>query len=56
LSVALDAHLISSPVDAKMTIETTTGTVSDLKRVKNSVIGNPLAKGGIVRDEELMRR
>jgi hypothetical protein len=39
-----------------MTIETTTVIVSDLKRVKNSVIGNPLAKDGIVRDEELMRR
>ncbi|KAJ2911973.1 hypothetical protein MD484_g8439, partial [Candolleomyces efflorescens] len=39
-----------------MTIETTNATVSDLKKVKNSVIGNPLAKDGIVRNEELMRR
>ncbi|KAJ2913122.1 hypothetical protein MD484_g7287, partial [Candolleomyces efflorescens] len=39
-----------------MTIDTTKTTVSDLKKVKNSVIGNPLAKDGIVRNEELMRR
>ncbi|KAJ2911960.1 hypothetical protein MD484_g8455, partial [Candolleomyces efflorescens] len=39
-----------------MTIDTTIATVSDLKKVKNSVIGNPLAKDGIVRNEELMRR
>ncbi|KAJ2912220.1 hypothetical protein MD484_g8193, partial [Candolleomyces efflorescens] len=39
-----------------MTIQTTKATESDLKKVKNSVIGNPLAKDGIVRNEELMRR
>ena len=31
-------------------------TVSDLKRTKNRVIGNPVAKEALVKDERFMRR
>jgi hypothetical protein len=51
LAVGCSSRPSPFPVDAKMTIETTTGTVSDLNKVKNSIIGNPLAEDGIVRDE-----
>ncbi|RXW17757.1 hypothetical protein EST38_g8091 [Candolleomyces aberdarensis] len=38
-----------------MTVQAATVSISDLKKVKNSVIGNPLAKDGIAGDEGLMR-
>ncbi|KAJ2929905.1 hypothetical protein H1R20_g7191, partial [Candolleomyces eurysporus] len=43
------------PPDDRMTVQAASVSISDLKKVKNSVIGNPLAKDGIVGDEGLMR-
>ena len=56
VAVIVVRSFLTSILDDTMTIQTTKATVSDLKKVKNSVIGNPLAKDGIVRNEELMRR